>query len=161
MQRPAHDSSSQPDAPVSAQPSGRRKSARPGPATRSGRTGRPRRRTVGVVAAVIGLAWLIAVVAGAFSEASSLAARRVREQAINDQLRARVEAGRQEIAYLQTTPFLSFESRAYGMGSAREHPFALETDAPPPPSITPLGPIASPAAPPDALQDWLNLLFSR
>jgi hypothetical protein len=157
MQRPVSDSSPQPDVPASAQPLGRRGSTRP----QSGRAGHLNRRSVGVLAGVVGAAWLIAVLGGAVSEANSLAARHAREQAINDQLRARVEAGREAIAYLKTTPFLSFESRAYGMGAAGEHPFALETNAPPPPSITPLGGTATPAPPPDQLDDWLNLLLAR
>jgi cell division protein FtsB len=104
-------------------------------------------------------AWLVVIFGRALAEANTLTARLAQEQGVNEQLRARVEAGRREITLVQTAAFLDFEARIFGMGASGEKPFALEAGAPSPPAITPLG-NESPAPPTSTpLDDWLTLLF--
>jgi cell division protein FtsB len=103
--------------------------------------------------------WLVVIFGRALAEANSLTARLAIEQSVNEQLQARVDAGRREITLVQTSAFLDFEARLFGMGHAGEKPFALEPGAPSPAAITPLG-NESPAAPVSTpLDDWLTLLF--
>jgi cell division protein FtsB len=104
-------------------------------------------------------AWLVVIFGRALAEANSLTARLAVEQTVNDQLRARVEAGRREIALVQTSAFLDFEARLFGMGRPGEKPFALQPGAPSPPPLTPLGNESPPATASAPLNDWLRLLF--
>ena len=127
----------------------------------TGRRGRVDGRTAGLIVLLLVSIWLVAVFGRALAEANTLAERQAQEQQINDQLRARVNAGRAEISYIQTAPFLHFESRAYGMGGPGEHAFALATDAPPPPSLTPLGGDPTPSVPSTPLDDWIALLLGH
>ncbi len=109
--------------------------------------------------ALLVCAWLVVIFGRALAEANSLTARLAQEQKVNEQLQARVEAGREEIALVQTAGFLDFEARLFGMGRTGERPFALAPGAPSPPAITPLGE-GSPAPPASSpLDDWLTLLF--
>ena len=85
--------------------------------------------------------------------------RQAQEEATNAALRAQVAAGRAEIAYIQTAPFLQFEARSYGMGLPRERSFALEPGAPSPKPITPLGSADQPPSTTTPLDDWVKLLF--
>jgi len=120
------------------------------------------RRTLALVVALVVCAWLVVVFGQALASSNALAARQVHEQAVNDDLRARVAAGRAEITYMQTDPFLAFTSRAFGFGVPNERPFALADGAPPPPSITPLGGGSEASPPPTTpLEDWLRLLLGR
>jgi hypothetical protein len=103
--------------------------------------------------------WLVVIFGRALAEANSLTARLAQEQSVNEQLRARVEAGRREITLVQTAAFRDFEARLFGWGRPGERPFALEPGGPSPAPLTPLG--NESAAPPAStpLDDWLTLLF--
>lgn len=79
-------------------------------------------------------------------------------RAENDVLEAQLEAGRQEIAMIQTDRFLLIQSRAHGMGVAGERSFALEPGATSV-EIVPLGSDPEPRAPDTPLHDWLELLL--
>ncbi len=109
--------------------------------------------------ALLVCAWVVVIFGRALAEANSLTARLVQEQTVNDQLLARVEAGRREIALVQTAAFLDFEARYFGMGRSGEKPFALAAGAPSPPPITPLGNGSPAPAASTPLDDWLTLLF--
>ena len=104
-------------------------------------------------------AWLVLVFGRALADANAIDADAARAQAENAALRARVEAGRREIAFIQTDTFLSLEARAYGMGQPGERAFALEPGAASPEPIVPLGSEPSAAHPAAPLDDWLALLF--
>jgi hypothetical protein len=117
------------------------------------------RRTIGLVLGVLVTIWLVAVFGRALAQANSLNERQAREEATNASLRAQVAAGRAEIAFIQTGPFLQFESRSYGMGGAREHAFALESGAPAPAALVPLGSTAEEVRGSTPADDWLELLF--
>ena len=114
---------------------------------------------MGLLAGLLVGAWLVVIFGRALAEADSLSRRQAQEQATNDQLRARVEAGRREILMIQTVPFLNFESRVYGMAERGERAFALEPGAPPPAGITPLGNEPDVVVASNPLDDWLALLF--
>jgi cell division protein FtsB len=102
--------------------------------------------------------WLVVIFGRALAEANSLTARLAQEQSVNDELRARVEAGRREISLAQTAAVLDFEARLFGMGRPGEKPFALDPGAPPPPALARLGNESPPPPPSAPLDDWLRLL---
>jgi hypothetical protein len=117
------------------------------------------RRTIGVAVGVLVTIWLVAIFGRALTDATALNERQIREEAVNASLRAQVAAGRAEIAFIQTDAFLLFEARTYGMGTAREHAFALEPGAPPPQPIAPLGSTDAELSGSTPVEDWLRLLF--
>jgi hypothetical protein len=124
----------------------------------------PRRERVVERRALIALAALVAGVAGAagisraMTDVIETRALVVEAQALNDSIRAQVDAGRREIELGRSDAYLRFAARTLGYGRGREVAFALREDAPPPPSITPLG---ADQAPPedDALAGFLDLLL--
>jgi hypothetical protein len=126
---------------------------------RSMRRSRTERRSVLIAVGVVVGVWLILVFANALADASEQSARLAREQAVNDALQARVEAGAGEIATIQQRSFLDFLARGYSMGEREERTFALAAGAPPPPVMTPLG--AGMAEPPAASTGggWLDLFL--
>lgn len=109
------------------------------------------------VVAVLGL-WLVLVFGRALSELNAATERAAELRAESAALEARLEAGRRELELVRSDAFQRLQARAYGLGDEGERPFALEPDAPPPPTIVPLGADSSPArrTPLDA---WLQLLF--
>jgi cell division protein FtsB len=118
------------------------------------------RRTVLAVVGVILTVWLVVIFGRAIADSNALSQRLAQESSINAQMRAEVDAGRAEIDFIQTEPFLQFQARADGMGAAGERAFALEPNAPSPPPLTPLGadhPQTDTTTTP--LEDWLRLLF--
>jgi hypothetical protein len=117
------------------------------------------RRTAFAVCGVVVTVWLVVIFGRAIADSNALAQRQAQEEAINAQLRAQVAAGHAEIAFIQTAPFLKFEARSYGLGAYGEYAFALDSGAPSPRPMTPLGsdhPITETTTP---LEDWLSLLF--
>jgi hypothetical protein len=119
------------------------------------------RRTLMAVGGVILTVWLVVIFGRAIADSNSLAQRQAQEELVNAQLRAQVAAGRSEIAFFQTEPFLRFESRADGFGEPGERIFALAAGAPSPKPITPLGadhPVTDVDSP---LDNWLHLLFGN
>lgn len=124
----------------------------------------PRRERVVERRALIALAALVAGMAGAagisraMTDVIETRALVAEAQALNDSIRAQVEAGRREIELGGSDAYLRFAARSMGYGRGREVAFALREDAPPPPSITPLG---ADHAPPedDALAGFLDLLL--
>jgi cell division protein FtsB len=158
--RQRQSSSPTPEAPPRAatpeplRPGGKRPLTRPSSSLR-----RFDRRSLALLMALLVCVWLVVIFGRALAEANSLTARLADEQAVNDQLRARVEAGRREIVLVQTAAFTDFEARLFGWGKPGERAFALEPGAPSPPAITPLG-NESPTPPASRpLDDWLTLLF--
>ncbi len=114
------------------------------------------------VGGVILTVWLVVIFGRAIADSNALSQRQVQESAINAQLRAEVDAGRSEIEFIKTEPFLEFQARAVGMGAAGDRAFALEPGAPSPRPLTPLGadhPQTDVTTTP--LEDWLQLLFGK
>ena len=119
------------------------------------------RRTIALVASVLVVGWLVLVFGRAIAQSNQVsgeaAALRVQDAALAQQV-----ADRQaELAVIQSPGFLALEARAYGYGTPHEQVFALQPGAPPPPSITPLGAVPSPAPPPTPLEAWIHLLLGN
>lgn len=114
--------------------------------------------------AVIAVCALVAGILGAAALSRSISdvigtrAQVAEAQALNDSIRAQVEAGRREVEFAQGEAYLRFASRGLGYGRSREEAFALRDGAPPPPSITPLG-AGQTATEGDALAGFLDLLL--
>ena len=117
------------------------------------------RRTVVIAVSAMAALWLLVVFAGALADASTQAARLQEARATNAALQARVDAGAVEIEAIQRRSFQDFLARAYGMGMPAERSFALAPDAPPPPSMLPLGEDPATARASTPFDDWLELLF--
>jgi hypothetical protein len=120
---------------------------------------RVERRAVAVAVGLIAAGWIVLSFGRALADANALSQRQASELAVNTALQARVDAGRREIAFIQTAAFLTFEARTYGMGMPRERAFALDAGAPSPDPIVPLGAEITPAPPSTPLDDWLRLLL--
>lgn len=122
---------------------------------------RAERRTAYAIAGLVITVWLVVIFGRAIADSNTLAQRQAQEEAINAQLRAQVAAGHAEIDFIQTEPFLRFEARTYGMGSAEERAFALDSNAPSPRPITPLGADHPETDTSTSIEDWLHLLFGN
>lgn len=152
------------------------RSADPGDTTTTGtrdRVGRqartlpaPRRQRTMERRALVAVVALVAAVVGAVALSRSIAdvietrGQVAAAQALNDGIRAQVEAGRQEIEYAQTDAYLRFAARGRGYGhDGREVAFGLREGAPPAPSITPLGDGQEDADEGGVLAGFLDLLL--
>lgn len=116
-----------------------------------------RRAVIVVIALVAGV-----IGAGAISRSISdvieARAQVTRARDLNEGIRAQVEAGRREIEFARGDGYLRFAARGLGYGRARETAFALRDDAPPAPSITPLGHDQGTGSD-DVLSDFVDLLL--
>jgi cell division protein FtsB len=112
-----------------------------------------------VLVLALAATWVVLVFGRALNEADVVEERAAAARAENAALRARLEAGREEVALIQDDEFVRLQARAYGLGERGERVFALRPGAPDPEPIVPLGAAASPAAPQTPLEDWLDLLF--
>ena len=97
-----------------------------------------RRRLVGLIL-LFAAAWTGFVIAGSLARANDLETRLTDDRARTLALKARVEAGQAEIAFVQTEVFLGQASRGLGCGTDGEQSFALPDHAPPPPPIPIVG----------------------
>jgi hypothetical protein len=89
-------------------------------------------------AAVVGV-WLVIVFAGILARADELDATQRAEQADFESLTVHAELADREIDFIETDQFVRQAARAEGYGAEGERRFRLPDDAPPPPTITPLG----------------------
>lgn len=120
---------------------------------------RMERRTLYLIVGAVAGIWLFVVFANALADASAQNARLAAEQRVNATLEAQASAGAVEIATIQGQTFLDFLARSYGYGELAELSFALTPDAPPPPSMAPLGAGEVRTAATTPLEDWLDLLI--
>jgi hypothetical protein len=116
-----------------------------------------RRALLAVVALVAGIGGAAAV-SRAMSDVIEARAYVAEAETVNAGMRAQVDAGRGEIDFGQGDSYLRFAARGLGYGRGREEAFALREDAPPAPSITPLGADHAPAED-DVLAGFLDLLL--
>jgi cell division protein FtsB len=112
-----------------------------------------------VLVLALAATWVVLVFGQALNEADAVEEQAAAARAENAALRARLEAGREEVAIIQGDEFVRLQARAYGLGERGERVFALRPGAPDPEPIVPLGAAASPALPQTPLDDWLDLLF--
>ena len=122
---------------------------------------RPHLRSVVTGLGLLAVAWLVFVVANAVAGSSAVADEAARMRAENARLEARLEQRRRELELVKSDDYVILTSRAYGMGRADEHAFALAPGAPPPPRILPLGDEQRRQERPSPLEEWLSLLFGR
>jgi hypothetical protein len=116
-------------------------------------------------AVIVGIALLVSVlgaaaVTRALSEVIETRAQVAQAQALNDSIRAQVQAGEREAGFARSDDYLRFVARGIGYGRGREQAFALRDGAPPPPSITPLGGAADTGRGDDVLGSFVDLLFA-
>jgi cell division protein FtsB len=113
---------------------------------------------LGLVAIAV---WLVLVFSRTLGDLNQATARETAVRSEAEQLQARLDQVNRELALVETDAFLSLKARGYGMGEPGERVFALEPDAPPPPTILPLGgeqPAIEQVSP---LEAWLELLFGN
>lgn len=120
------------------------------------------RRQVGMILGAIVAVWIIAVFARQVGEASAASTRAQEIAAANAALRAEIEAGRQELAFIQRKEYVLQQARGYGLGLAPEIPFTLAADAPALPPDAPGSASVRLGAPTERVSPidrWLELLF--
>jgi hypothetical protein len=89
-------------------------------------------------AAVVGV-WLVVVFAGILARADELEASQRVEQEEVESLTIHAELADREIEFVETDAFVQQAARGEGYGGEGERAFRLPDDAPPPPTIRPLG----------------------
>jgi hypothetical protein len=101
---------------------------------------------------------LLAVFAGTLNRSTGTEARAEQVQAEITAMEHRVEAGRAELAFIESDAYLNWAARMNGFGRQDQRPFQLVDGAPAPAPNTPIGPQERVAAlaPFDA---WMELLF--
>jgi len=116
----------------------------------------------GAAAIVLGLfvaGGLVFVFAGTLARATELEEQAARARAEVAALEARVVAGRAEVEFLKSDPFLEQQARAVGFGTKAEQRFRLPDDAPSPPVVEALDSGGAEPAPGSPLEAWLELIF--
>ena len=123
--------------------------------------GLSRRRLAVIVAGLVCL-WLVGVFARQVGEAETAADQANAMQARNAQVVGEVDALQAELKLIKQPGFVDFTARGYMLGSAREIPFSIDPNAPPPapdaPGSTGIKPqqVVLPQSP---LESWLQVLF--
>lgn len=125
-----------------------------------GRGLRPGRAQLLVLAIVIVAFWLVLTFGRALGQLNDATQRQQTADADAAALQLQLEAGRRELALVQTDAFQRLQARALGMGEMGELIFTVTSDAPPP-AIVPLGQSASALVEKGPLDAWLELLFGR
>jgi hypothetical protein len=120
------------------------------------------RRRMAIIAAAMLAAWIVIAFARQVSDASAAATRAQDIASGNAMLRLEVAAMERELDAIARQRFVEQQARAYGVGGAREIPFALAPDAPRLPLDAPgsaavrLGAEAEAVSP---VERWLTVLF--
>jgi hypothetical protein len=126
-----------------------------------GRGLRPGRAQILLIVLVIVGFWLVLVYGRALGQINEATAREATVAGEAQALQMELDAGRRELALVQSDAFQSLQARAIGMGKPGERVFALASGAPEPAPIVPLGHSAAPAAPKTPLEAWLELLLGH
>ncbi len=90
-----------------------------------------KRRQVGMVIGAVLAVWIVAVFARQVGEASAATGRAEQLAVANEARRQEIAAYERELALIQRQEYIVQQARGFGLGGAREIPFALEADAPP------------------------------
>lgn len=123
---------------------------------------RPRameRRALFVAGALLVGLFASAAVARSISDVFATRAQVVSARAVNDAIRAELEASRAETSFAASPSYLRFAARGLGYGQGKEQPFALRAGAPPAPVIVPLGGLDDQDPDGDVLEGIVELLF--
>jgi hypothetical protein len=124
-----------------------------------GRRFRPSRSLVGLIILVVIGFWMVLGFARTITQLNAATDRQVTLSAETAALAARVEAGHRELDLVQTDGFQALQARSFGIGAPGEIAFSLESGAPSPQPIIPLGSAGRAAQPQSPLDAWLRLLF--
>ena len=89
-------------------------------------------------AVIVGV-WLVIVFTGILSRADELEAAERLEQRQVEELATHADLADREIEFVESDDFVQQAARGQGFGQAGERAFRLPEDAPPPPTIRPLG----------------------
>lgn len=125
-----------------------------------GRGFRPGRAQLLAIGILIVAFWLVVTFGRALGQLNDATQRQQTAAAQAAALQLQLEAGRRELALVQTDAFQRLQARALGMGERGELVFTLTSDAPPP-AIVPLGQRDTTSATQGPLEGWLELLFGR
>lgn len=125
-----------------------------------GRGLRPGRTQLFALGILIVAFWLVVVFGRALGQLNDATVRQQAAAAEAGTLQAQLEAGRREVALVQTDAFQRLQARSLGMGERGELVFTLTSEGPPP-QIVPLGQRDATSATQGPLEAWLELLFGR
>lgn len=123
-----------------------------------GRGLRPRRSQVVALGILIVAFWLVLVFGRALGQLNDATQRQHVAANETATLQAQLEAGRRELALVQTDAFQRLQARSLGVGGAGELVFTLTSDVPPP-AIVPLGQGPAGSTQIGPLDAWLELIF--
>jgi len=112
-----------------------------------------------VLVILFATAWIGFIFAGSLARASDLEAQLGEARIRTAALQAQVDAGYEEIIFIQSDDFLSQAARGIGFGGPDEQAFALPEGAPPPPAVPIIGATSVSTAPSAPLDAWMELLF--
>ena len=124
-----------------------------------GRRFRPGRSHIGLIVLVVIAFWVVLGFAGTMTELNAATDRRVVLTAETNALTAQVDAAHRELELVQTDGFQALQARAFAIGAPGEIAFALESGAPSPAPVVPLGRESPGSEPQTPLDAWLRLLF--
>jgi hypothetical protein len=123
-----------------------------------GRGLRPGRSQLLALGLLIVAFWIVLAFGRALGQLNDATLRQQEAAAEAGRFQAQLEAGRRELALVQTDAFQRLQARSLGMGETGELVFTLTSDAPPP-QIVPLGQRDATSATQGPLEAWLELLF--
>ncbi len=123
-----------------------------------GRRFRPGRSHIGLIVVVVIAFWVVLGFARTMTQLNAATERRVVLTAETSALTAAVQAAHRELELVQTDGFLTLQARTFAIGAPGEIAFSLESGAPDPAPVVPLGAENS-AEPQTPLDAWLRLLF--
>jgi hypothetical protein len=118
-------------------------------------------RTLGLIALLVVGVWVVVSFGRTITSLNDATDREAILQSETAALTAQLEAGHRELELVQTDAFQALQARAFGIGRPGEIAFSLESDAPSPEHITPLGSAGQQGAPQTPLDAWLRLLFGE
>ena len=119
------------------------------------------RRRLAMVMGALLAAWVVVIFARQVSEASAASARAESMVAENAAKQAQIAALERELETIQEPRYITQQARGYGLGFAREIPFALAPGASPLPADAPGSAVRRVGAAPSMspLEHWLTILF--
>jgi hypothetical protein len=126
-----------------------------------GRRLRPGRSHVALVIAVVVGFWVVLSFGRTITQLNAATDRQASLTSETAALTAQLDAGHRELDLIQTDAFQALQARALGIGAPGEIAFSLETGAPAPAHIVPLGATGSELSGQTPLDAWLRLLFGN
>jgi hypothetical protein len=109
-------------------------------------------------------AWIVIVFARQVGEASAKATEANQARVANAELATNVAALQRELNLIQRPAFIEQQAHGLGLGSAKDHAFTLDPNAPPLASDAPGSAsvrLGAPTMAPSPLDSWLDVLFGR